>query len=54
MKLFYDDEFDALQQMIAASNRTFKDCALFLRPDLKPESAYAWLKACVNPHGDRT
>ncbi len=53
MKLFYDDEFDALQQMIAASNRTFKDCATFLWPDLKPESAYARLKACVNPHGDQ-
>src|SRR6266702_5853068 len=53
MKLFYDDEFDALQQMIAASNRTFKDCATFLWPDLKPESAYARLKACVNAHGDQ-
>lgn len=53
MKLFYDDEFDALQQMIAGSERSFKECAAFLRPDLKPESAYAWLKACVNPQGDQ-
>jgi hypothetical protein len=52
-KLFYDDEFDALQQMIAGSERSFKECAAFLRPDLKPESAYAWLKVCVNPHGDQ-
>jgi len=52
-KLFYDDEFDALQQMIAGSERSFKECAAFLRPDLKPESAYAWLKACVNPNGDQ-
>jgi len=43
-KLFYDDEFDALQQMIAGSERSFKECAAFLRPDLKPESAYAWLR----------
>ena len=53
MKLFYDDEFDALQQMIAGSERSFKECATFLRPDLKPESAYAWLKACVSPNGDQ-
>jgi hypothetical protein len=53
MKLFYDDEFDALQQMIAGSERSFKECATFLRPDLKAESAYAWLKACVNPNGDQ-
>jgi hypothetical protein len=53
MKLFYDDEFDALQQTIAGSERSFKECACFLRPDLKPESAYAWLKACTNPNGDQ-
>lgn len=52
-KLFYDDEFDALQQMIAGSERKFKDCAMFLRPDLKPESSYAWLKACINAQGDQ-
>ena len=54
MKLFYDDEFDALQRTIADSERSFKECASFLRPDLKPESAYAWLKACVNPSGDQS
>jgi hypothetical protein len=53
MKLFYDDEFDALQQMIAGSDRTVKQCAAFLRPDLKPESSYAWLKTCLNPQGDQ-
>jgi hypothetical protein len=53
MKLFYDDEFDALQQMIAGSERSFKECAVFLWPDMKPESAYARLKACVNPNGDQ-
>jgi hypothetical protein len=52
-KLFYDDEFDALQQTIAGSERNFMECAVFLRPGMKPESAYAWLKACVNPSGDQ-
>lgn len=54
MKLFYDDIFDALQRTIADSPRSFKECAAFLRPDLKPESAYAWLKACVNADGDQS
>lgn len=52
-KLFYDDEFDALQQMVAASDRTPKEVACFLRPDLKPASAYAWFQACLSPHGDQ-
>ena len=52
-KLFYDDEFDALNRMIADSDRTLKEVACFLRVDLKPESAYAWLKACLSPHGDQ-
>lgn len=51
-KLFYDDEFDALQQMVANSHRTFKEVACFLFPELKPESAYAKLKACFNVNGD--
>lgn len=51
-KLFYDDEFDALQQMLAGSNRTHKELACFLWPDMKPESAYAKLKACLNASGD--
>lgn len=51
MKLFYDDEFDALAQTIANSDRGFKQCAAFLFPHLKPESQYARLKACLN--GDK-
>lgn len=48
MKLFFDDEFDALAQTIANSEKTFKECAAFLFPHLKHESAYARLKACLN------
>lgn len=46
-KLFYDDENDAVAQMIANSERTFKECAAFLFPHLKPESQYARLKNCL-------
>lgn len=49
---FYDDEFDALNRMIAGSTRSFKEVAAYLYPHLKPESAYARLKACVNPEKD--
>lgn len=51
-KLFYDDEFDALAQTIGNSKRSFKECAAFLFPHLKPESSYARLKACLNPEKD--
>jgi hypothetical protein len=51
-KLFYDDEFDALAQTIANSDKTFKQCACYLFPHLKQESAYARLKACLNPEKD--
>lgn len=47
-KLFYDDENDAVAQTIANSQtRSFKECAAFLFPHLKPESQYARLKNCV-------
>ena len=46
-KLFYDDECDALAQTIANSERSFKECAAFLFPHLKPESQYARLKNCI-------
>lgn len=52
MRLFYDDEFDALSQTIANSERTFKECAALLFPHLKPESQYARLKNCLNPEKD--
>lgn len=51
-KLFYDDEFEALQNMVSGSGKTFKEIAAHLWPDMKPESAYAKLKACLNPKGD--
>lgn len=51
-RLFYDDEYSALQLMIAASNRTFAECAHFLWPAMKPESAYTKLKRCCDSHGD--
>jgi hypothetical protein len=51
-KLFYDDEFDALAQTIANSDRTFKECAGYLFPDRKPETAYARLKACLSADKD--
>jgi len=51
-KLFYDDEHEALQLMVSNSGKTIKEVAHFLWPDMKPDSAYAKLKACLNPKGD--
>ena len=53
MKLFYDDEFDAIQQAISGSGKDFKSVAGHMFPDMKPESAYARLKACCSPTGDQ-
>lgn len=50
-RLFYDDEYDALQTMVGDSGKTIKACALHLWPDMKAESAYAKLKDCLNPKG---
>lgn len=50
-RLFYEDEFDALATMIGASGKSVKQCASFLYPDMKPESAYAKLKDQLNPKG---
>lgn len=47
----YADEYDALQRMIAASNRTLKECAAHLYPHHKPETAYARLKTKLDPNG---
>jgi hypothetical protein len=52
VKLFYDDEYDALAQMIANSGKPFKDVAAFLFPHLNDRSAYARLKNCLNPDRD--
>ncbi len=53
MKLFYDDEFDAIATAIGNSGHEFKTVAAHMFPDMKPESAYARLKACCNPTGDQ-
>lgn len=51
-KLFFEDEHEALQLMVSNSGKSIKEIACFLWPDMKPESAYAKLKACLNPKGD--
>jgi hypothetical protein len=53
MKLFYDDEFDAIATAIGNSGKPFKIVAAHIFPDMKPESAYARLKECCNPTGDQ-
>lgn len=50
-RLFYEDEFDALQVMVGESGKGFKKCAAHLWPDLKPETAYAKLKDCLESRG---
>jgi hypothetical protein len=52
-RLFYDDELDALAQMLANSGKTHKELAHFLFPDLAIDSAYAKLKACLSSTGDQ-
>lgn len=52
MKLFYDDEFDAIATAIGGCGKPFKVVAAHMFPDLKPESAYARLKACTSVTGD--
>lgn len=51
-RLFYTDEYEALGLMISHSRREFKEVASFLFPHLKPESAYARLKKCLNSESD--
>ncbi len=53
MKLFYDDEFDAIATAIGNSGKPFKIVAAHMFPDMKPESAYAKLKECCSPTGDQ-
>lgn len=53
MKLFYDDEFDAIATAIGESGKKFGDVASFMFPDMKAESAYAKLKTCCSPTGDQ-
>jgi hypothetical protein len=51
-KLWFDDEFEALNLMISNSQKTSKEVAGFLFPHMKPDSAYARLRACLNPEKD--
>lgn len=51
-KLFFDDEFEALNLMVSNSEKTAKELACYLFPHLKPDSAYARLKSCLNPEKD--
>ena len=53
MKLFYDDEFDAIATAIGSSGKPFKLVAMHLFPDMKSESAYARLKGCCSSTGDQ-
>ena len=53
MKLFYDDEFDAMATAIGNSGKKFGDVAMHMFPDMKAESAYSRLKACVSVLGDQ-
>ena len=51
-KLFFDDEYEALNLMISNSQKSSKELADYLFPHLKPESAYARLKSCLNSEKD--
>ena len=51
-KLFFEDEYEALNLMISNSGKTAKEVAGFLFPHMKPDSAYARLKSCLNPDKD--
>lgn len=53
MKLFYDDEFDAITTAISNSGKQFKEVAAHIFPDMKPDSAYARLKQCCSTTGDQ-
>jgi hypothetical protein len=53
MKLFYDDEFDAITQAINTSSKSWKEVAAHIFPDMKPDSAYARLKVCASSTGDQ-
>lgn len=52
MKLFYEDEYDAVREAISSSERSFKEVAQHLWPSKKPDTAYARLKSCLNETKD--
>lgn len=51
-RLFYDDEFQALRDVIEQGQGYMKTAG-HLWPGMKLDSAYAKLKACVNEKGDQ-
>lgn len=51
-EMFFEDEFEALNLMISNSGKPFKEVASHVFPHRKPDSAYARLKACLNPDKD--
>ena len=51
-KLFYEDEYEALNLMISNGQKSKKEVASYLFPHLKLESAYARLNSCLNPERD--
>jgi hypothetical protein len=50
--LFYDDEFHAIRAAIE-EGKGYKETAMRLWPAMKPESAYAKLKASTHVQGDQ-
>ena len=51
-KLFFEDEYEALNLMVSNSGKSPKELAVYLFPHLKMDSAYARLKACLNSEKD--
>jgi len=47
-RLFYEDSKDALSCALAESRRAPKAVALEMRPELKADSAKAWLHNCLD------
>lgn len=52
MRLFYEDDREAIRTAIADSGKTVKDVAAHLWPHLKHETRYAKLKTCLDSGGD--
>ncbi|MEN6629846.1 MAG: hypothetical protein ABFC42_09390 [Sulfuricella sp.] len=51
-KLFYEDEYEALNLMVSNSGKSAKELAVYLFPHMKMDSAYARLKSCLNSDKD--
>lgn len=51
-RMWFDDEFEALNLMVSNGKKSSKELAGFLFPHLKAESAYARLKSCLSADKD--